>query len=96
MGLSSEESVSTAQATGSDQPTAPPSGEAGAEYIAWLESRSMLYQAHHLSDHVSGRHLQWRHSYAHPKPQEFVRTASVWFTSYPKSIITAPDKSVRP
>ncbi len=68
--------------------------ETSAEYLAWLESRSMLYQAHHLSDLTAGKSLQWRHAYAHPRPQDFVRAASVWFTSYPKSIITEPDKSV--
>ena len=54
----------------------------------------MLYQAHHLSDAISGKHLQWRNAYAHPRPEDFVRVASVWFTSYPKAIITQPDKSV--
>ena len=69
-------------------------GQAGSDYIQWLESRSMLFQAHHLSDAISGKSLQWRHAYAHPRPQDFVRAASVWFTSYPKAIITQPDKSV--
>ncbi len=68
----------------------PPS----AAYIQWLESRSMLYRADQLSDLIAGKHLQWRHAYGHPRPQDFVRTASVWFTSYPKATITHPDKSV--
>lgn len=63
-------------------------------YIKWLESRSMLHQADQLSDYIAGKHLQWRHAYGRPRPRDFVRAASVWFTSYPKSIITHPDKSV--
>lgn len=82
------------QPANATETTQPPLGETSAEYIAWLEPRSMLYQAQHLSDRVSGRSLQWRHSYAHPKPEGFVRAASVWFTSYPNSIVTAADKSV--
>ena len=65
-----------------------------AEYIEWLEQRSMLSHAEHLSDLVAGSHVQWRNQYSHPQPRDFVRAASVWFTSYPKSLITPPDKSV--
>jgi trehalose synthase len=54
----------------------------------------MLYQADHLSDLIAGSHLQWRNAYAHPRPQDFIHAAPVWFTSYPKSIISQPDKSV--
>ena len=82
------------QPESSAETTQPPSDETSAEYIAWLESRSMLYQAEHLSDLIAGKSAQWRHAYAHPRPQDFIRAASVWFTSYPKSIVTAPDKSV--
>jgi trehalose synthase len=69
-------------------------GQPSAGYIQWLESRSMLYQAEQLSDLVAGKSLQWRNAYGRPRPQDFVRAASVWFTSYPKAIITHPDKSV--
>ena len=64
------------------------------DYIRWLESRSMLYRADHLSDLVSGKSLQWRNAYGHPAPKDFVRAASVWFTSYPKSIVARPGRSV--
>ena len=77
------------QVTPKKQPR-PPS----ARYIQWLEPRSMLYQADHLSDLMAGKWLQWRYAYGHPRPQEFVHAASVWFSSYPKSIITDPNKSV--
>ena len=69
-------------------------GLPGAGYIKWLESRSMLYQADQLSDYIAGKSLQWRHAYGRPRPQDFVRAASVWFTSYPKSIITHENRSV--
>jgi len=65
-----------------------------ADYLTWLEARSMLYQAEQLSDLIAGTHHQWQNAYAHPRPLDFVRAASVWFTSYPQSIITRRDKSV--
>ncbi|GAG32232.1 unnamed protein product, partial [marine sediment metagenome] len=65
-----------------------------AAYIQWLEPRSMLYRADQLSDLIAGKHLQWQHAYGHPRPQDFVRAASAWFTSYAKATITHPDKSV--
>ena len=65
-----------------------------AEYIGWLEQRSMLSHAEHLSDLVTGSHVQWRNQYSHPRPRDFLNIASVWFTSYPKSLITPPGKSV--
>jgi len=80
---------SSGQVTPEQHPDQP-----SADYIQWLESRSMLYQAEHLSDLIAGKHLQWRHAYGHPRPQDFVRAASVWFTSYAKAIISQPDKSV--
>ncbi len=64
------------------------------EYVQWLESRSMLYQAENLSDLIAGTHHQWQNTFGHPKPKDFLRAASVWFTSYPKSIITELGKSV--
>lgn len=65
-----------------------------ADYIQWLESRSMLYQAEQLSRAISGKSVQWRKPYARPRPRDFVRAASVWFTGYPQAIITRPDESV--
>jgi len=54
----------------------------------------MLYQAEMLSDLIAGTHHQWQNAFAHPRPLDFVRAASVWFTSYPQSIITHRNKSV--
>ncbi len=69
-------------------------GRPSADYIQWLESRSMLYQAEHLSGLIAGKSLQWRNAYGRPRPRDFIRSASVWFTSYPKAIISHPKKSV--
>ncbi len=71
-----------------------PRSRPGPDYIRWLESRSMLYRADHLSDLVSGKSIQWRNAYGHPAPKDFVRAASVWFTSNPKSIVSRIGRSV--
>ena len=63
-------------------------------YIEWLERRSMLFQAEHLSSLVAGKSRQWQNPYGHPQPRIAVLDASVWFTSYPQATITAGDKSV--
>ena len=69
-------------------------GRPSEDYIQWLESRSMLHQAEELSDLVAGKSLQWRNAYGRPRPEDFIRAASVWFTSYPKAIISQPGRSV--
>lgn len=82
---------------------AEPSKSADLEYVScrptaddiqWLESRSMLYQSQHFTDAVAGHHLQWQNAYARPRPKDFIDSASVWFTSYPKALITKDDQSV--
>jgi trehalose synthase len=65
-----------------------------AEYIEWLEQRSMLEQSRRLMPLVSGRGMQWQHEYATPQPRAVVRKASVWVLGYPGSVITRPDESV--
>jgi trehalose synthase len=67
---------------------------ASAEYIGWLESRSMLEQSRQLAPLVSGQGMQWRHGYATPQPRAVVRKASVWVLGYPGAVITRPDQSV--
>jgi hypothetical protein len=49
-----------------------------AEYIDWLERRSMLGQSRRLTPLVSGQAMQWRHAYASPQPRAVVQKASVW------------------
>lgn len=62
-------------------------------YVAWLEQQSMLAEADALSRQLSGSPAMWRNPYARPDARRAVATASVWFTAYPISLITAPGTS---
>jgi trehalose synthase len=62
--------------------------------IAWLEDHSMLRQAADLARRHSGSAALWRHPYGQPQPRAAAARASVWFTAYPASTITAPGMSV--
>ena len=64
-----------------------------AAYVAWLEDLSMLHDANVLSRQLSGQAAMWANSYAHPDPRAAVERASVWFTAYPLSLITAPGQT---
>jgi trehalose synthase len=68
--------------------------EPSADDIRWLESRSMLRHADKLAEEISGKSVQWRNAYGRPRPRDFVNTASVWFTSYPRSVIASEDETV--
>jgi maltose alpha-D-glucosyltransferase/alpha-amylase len=70
------------------------SESANSANIRWLESRSMLRRANDLTEAISGNAIQWRNAYGRPDPKGFIRSAPVWLTSYPRSLITPPDKSV--
>ncbi len=63
-------------------------------YIAWLVQHSMLEAARQLALRHSGQGTQWRKPYAAAQPRAAAATASVWFTAYPPSIITAEGASV--
>ncbi|HEX5009972.1 MAG TPA: maltose alpha-D-glucosyltransferase [Planctomycetota bacterium] len=67
---------------------------ASAEYVGWLERRSMLQQSRELAPLVSGQGLQWQHEYAEPQPRAVVQKASVWVLGYPGAVITPADQSV--
>jgi trehalose synthase len=62
--------------------------------IAWLEEHSMLRQAADLARPYSGSATLWQHPYGQPQPRAAAARASVWFTAYPASTITAPGASV--
>lgn len=62
-------------------------------YVAWLVEQSMLGDATVLARQLAGNHAMWASPYAHPDPRAAVQHASVWFTSYPLSHITAPGQS---
>ena len=62
-------------------------------YVEWLKSQSMLADAKAIASHFSGVGSMWQNPYATPDPRLAVRTASVWFTAYPISMITASGRS---
>ncbi len=69
-------------------------GEPSEDYIQWLESRSMRYQAVQLSALIAGSSRQWRNAYGHPRSRDFVTDAPVWFTSYAAATIGHKNQSV--
>jgi trehalose synthase len=62
-------------------------------YVEWLKRQSMLGDADVLSRGLSGQPSMWRNPYARPDARRAIRTASVWFTAYPISLITRPGQS---
>ncbi|PPF88279.1 maltose alpha-D-glucosyltransferase [Subtercola sp. Z020] len=62
-------------------------------YVEWLIRQSMLRDAQVLSRGLSGQPSMWRNPYARPDARRAIRTASVWFTAYPISLITEPGVS---
>ncbi|MEO6943054.1 MAG: maltose alpha-D-glucosyltransferase [Terrimesophilobacter sp.] len=62
-------------------------------YISWLKRQSMLRDADSLARSLSGQPSMWRNPYAKPDARRAIRTASVWFTAYPISLITRPGQS---
>jgi trehalose synthase len=74
------------------QQTAVPA--AGADYIRFLEERSMLFQADQEGEAISGMGVQWRNDFGQPEPDVLRGMASAWLLYYPGSVITAPGKSI--
>lgn len=62
-------------------------------YISWLKRQSMLHDADVLARSLSGQPSMWRNPYARPDARRAIGIASVWFTAYPISLITAPGQS---
>jgi trehalose synthase len=62
-------------------------------YVEWLENMSMLGDANNVARQLSGQAGMWLNPYAYPNPRAAVDRASVWFTAYPLSLITAPGQS---
>jgi trehalose synthase len=54
----------------------------------------MLHHADRLAEAISGNSSQWANAYGRPRPRDFVKAGSVWFTSYPRSVVTAPHETV--
>ena len=40
----------------------------GADYIRWLEERSMLFQSDQQDEAISGKGVQWREDFGRPEP----------------------------
>ena len=53
----------------------------------------MLSDANTMGRQLSGQAGMWQNPYAYPNPRAAVEKASVWFTAYPLSLITAPGES---
>ena len=68
-------------------PAQSPQSPQEAQYVRWLEERSMLFQAGEQAKLISGRGVQWRHPYGEPRPLEVVRKASVWLLDYPGALV---------
>jgi trehalose synthase len=62
-------------------------------YVAWLQRSSMLHDANTLANQFSGTGGMWQNPYANPNPESAIRTAGVWFTAYPLSLMTKPAHS---
>ncbi len=62
-------------------------------YVSWLVEQSMLKDAIMLARQLKGDHLMWSNPYASPDPRAAVSKASVWYTAYPLSVVTAPRQS---
>ena len=75
--------------------SAPPFSPDGRNkaYVEWLVEQSMLGDARTLSRQLAGLHTMWSNPFASPDPRAAVDRASVWFTAYPLSLMTAPNQS---
>ncbi|GAA4657529.1 maltose alpha-D-glucosyltransferase [Kineococcus glutinatus] len=84
-----------AQLRGGTRRAADPRAADGSNptYVQWLVGQSMLADADVLSRQLSGQPSMWRNPYARPDARRALATASVWFTAYPISLITAPGES---
>src|SRR4051795_6600240 len=59
-------------------------------YVDWLRGQSMLEAGRRLAGRFSAAAGTSHNPFAIPNPRAAVETASVWFTAYPMSMITAP------
>lgn len=64
------------------------------DYVEWLLSNSMLEKARARAKLYAGQARLWMHPYAEARPRIACAASSVWFTAYPKSVVTAPGHSV--
>jgi trehalose synthase len=62
-------------------------------YVDWLVEQSMLRSATVVARQLSGSGALWQRPFALPDPRAAVGVASVWFTAYPASLMTADEAS---
>jgi trehalose synthase len=63
------------------------------KYVEWMRRHSMLRSARNTARNYSGSSVMWQNPFSTPRPRAAVRTAAVWFTAYPLSLITRPGES---
>jgi trehalose synthase len=63
------------------------------DYVGWLRDNSMLANAEQTAGRFSGVGDVWQSPFANPNPTAAIARSSVWFTSYPPSMITKPGQS---
>ncbi len=80
------------QAESGGRPPFDPDGRNNV-YVEWLRNQSMLGDADTLARQLSGQASMWQKPFAHPNPRAAIDRASVWFTAYPLSFITAPGQT---
>lgn len=64
------------------------------DYVTWLLDQSMLRNAKMSARKYAGQSRLWQRPYGEARPRTATAIASVWFTAYPPSIITAEGTSV--
>jgi len=72
----------------------PPAVPTGDDYIEWLKERSMYLQIDAMEAEFARQGGQWRHPYGLQRPEDFLSTASVWFSAYPSSLMGRSDANV--
>ncbi|HEX9043230.1 MAG TPA: hypothetical protein VF838_19805 [Trebonia sp.] len=81
------------QVTAADIARMGPATAENRKYVEWMRRHSMLRAARNTARNYSGSSVMWRNPFSTPRPRAAVRTASVWFTAYPLSLITTAGRS---
>jgi len=81
------------QVTAADIARMGPARAENRKYVEWMRRHSMLRASRNTARNYSGSSVMWRNPFSTPRPRSAVRTASVWFTAYPLSLITRSGES---
>ena len=63
------------------------------DYVEWLRQESMLARGGAVASKFAGSSSMSRRPFAHSNPRAAIEKASVWFTTYPVSMITRAGES---